>query len=347
MSPIVPRHPLPPQHVTSGQNICEGQFSGEPIGGHDPQKLLGLDGNALLSGAQQTSGSLQAQHRNVKAHHLLRPNCGRATLFYREKNMPAQSHRSDPHILARRTLQRDHGCLAELLRPGLSVLDVGCGTGAITAGVAKAVGPHGHVVGIDRDEVLLELARTEHTMLPNLEFERSDVTTLTFCAQFDIVTAARTLQWVAEPALAISKMKRAAKPSGLLVVLDYNHTSNEWEPDPPGEFKLFYNAFLAWRSTNGWDNEMADHLPDLFRSAGLLEVKSHMQDEVVEHGAPDFAERTTLWSEVIESLGGNLVTAGFHTKHQLEEARECYDSWAETALVKQTLAMRAVTGKVP
>ena len=175
--------------------------------------------------------------------------------------MPAQSHRSDPRILGRRTLQRDHRCLAAVLRPGLRVLDIGCGTGAITAGIAKAVGPHGCVIGIDRDQLLLELARTEHASIPNLQFEYGDVTTLTSCAQFDIVNAARTLQWIAEPALAISKMKQAANPSGVLVVLDYNHASNKWAPDPPGEFKLFYNAFLAWRNTNRWDNGMADHLP--------------------------------------------------------------------------------------
>src|SRR3954447_17813297 len=105
--------------------------------------------------------------------------------------MPAQSHRSDPRILGRRTLERDHRCLAELLRPGLSVLDVGCGTGAITAGTAKAVGPHGHVVGVDRDEALLELARTEHALLPNLRFESGNVTSFRFRGQFDIVTAAR------------------------------------------------------------------------------------------------------------------------------------------------------------
>ena len=227
------------------------------------------------------------------------------------------------------------------------MLDIGCGTGTITAGAAKAVGPHGRVIGIDRDEVLLELARKEHGSIPNLRFECGDVTTLTSCAQFDIVNAARTLQWIAEPALAISKMKQAAKPSGVLVVLDYNHTSNEWEPDPPGEFKLFYNAFLAWRSTNRWDNEMAAHLPDFFRSAGLVEVKSQVQDEIVERGAPDFTERAALWLDVIENVGGQLVTVGFCTKHQLEAARECHDSWTKTSLLKQTLAMRAVTGIVP
>src|SRR5207249_3817462 len=113
-------------------------------------------------------------------------------------------HRSDPRILGRRTLQRDHRCLAELLQPGFFVLDVGCGTGAITAGIAKAVGPYGFVTGVDRDEVLLELARTKHDMYPNLHFEYGDATALGFRAQFDVVTAARTLQWIADPALAIS-----------------------------------------------------------------------------------------------------------------------------------------------
>src|SRR5262249_39580324 len=162
--------------------------------------------------------------------------------------------------------------------------------GAITAGMAKAVGPDGHVVGVDRDEMLLELARTEHAAIPNLRFERGDATTLEFRSQFDIVTAARTLQWIAEPRLAVAKMKQAAKRSGALVILDYSHASNRWEPDPPPAFRVFYNAFLAWRNANRWDNEMADHLPELFRSAGLVAVKSCVQDEVARRGEPEFVE---------------------------------------------------------
>jgi SAM-dependent methyltransferase len=227
------------------------------------------------------------------------------------------------------------------------VLDVGCGTGAITAGIAKAVGPQGQVVGVDRDEVLLDMARKEYGILPNLQFECGDATTLRFRAEFDIVTAARTLQWIAEPALAISKMKRATKPAGVLVVLDYTHATNKWEPDPPLEFRRFYSAFLAWRHTNRWDNEMADHLPALFRSAGLVEVESRVQDEIVERGGPEFAERAALWSEVIVNVRGQLAAAGFCTEFQLQEALGCYDSWVKTELVKQTLAMRAVTGIVP
>jgi hypothetical protein len=46
-------------------------------------------------------------------------------------------------------------------------------------------------------------------------------------------------------------------------------------------------------------------------------------------------------------VAGQLATAGFCSSRQLEEARESYDSWAKTTLVKQTLAMRTITGIVP
>ena len=258
----------------------------------------------------------------------------------------AQSHRSDPRILGRRTLERDHRYLAGLLRPGLAVLDVGCGTGVITAGIAKAVGQHGQVTGVDRNEELLDLARIEHAALPNLRFETGDATGLNYRAQFDIVTAARVLQWIGEPAAAVWEMKQAAKPQGLLVVLDYNHARNNWEPGPPREFKRFYRAFLDWRQANQWDNEMADHLPELFRSAGLAAIESHVQDEVCERGEPAFAERSALWLEVIESVGEQITHAGFCTSSQLQEARECYAAWIRPDLLKQSLVMRTVTGIV-
>ena len=261
--------------------------------------------------------------------------------------MGGQQHRSDPRILGRRTLERDHSRLAGLLRPGLSVLDIGCGTGAITAGIARAVGPGGQVAGIDRDQALIDLARAEHAGLTNLTFECGDVTAMTFRERFDIVTAARTLQWIADPAGAILKMRQAAKPGGLIVALDYNHTPNPWTPEPPPEFMRFYSAFLAWRRANHWDNEMADHLPDLFRSAGLANVESSVQDEIVERGEADFDERAAMWPGVIESVRRQLVSGGYCTELELARALESFAPWAGSVLVNQTLVMRAVTGTVP
>jgi SAM-dependent methyltransferase len=180
-----------------------------------------------------------------------------------------------------------------------------------------------------------------------MRFEQRDATSLPYHAQFDVVTAARALQWISDPGLAIAKMKDAAKPGGLLVILDYNHTKSQWAPDPPPAFRHFYRAFLSWRDSNGWDNEMGDHLPRLLQEAGLLDIRSEIEDEITARGEPGFIQRAGLWSEVIESLGEPISKTGFCTESELWAAHESYSAWVETGLENQTLALRAVIGRVP
>ena len=62
------------------------------------------------------------------------------------------------------------------LRPGMDVLDVGCGTGAVTRILAERVSP-GRVVGIDLSEERLSIARdlAEEQEVPNVEYVRADV----------------------------------------------------------------------------------------------------------------------------------------------------------------------------
>jgi ubiquinone/menaquinone biosynthesis C-methylase UbiE len=91
--------------------------------------------------------------------------------------MSQQSHRSDPRILNRRSLQRHHSWLERVLRTGMTVLDVGCGTGAIAADIAKAVGLEGIVLGIDRDGANLAIASQEYGEIANLRFEIADILT--------------------------------------------------------------------------------------------------------------------------------------------------------------------------
>lgn len=233
-----------------------------------------------------------------------------------------------------------------MLRPDMSVLDVGCGTGAITYGIAKAVGEAGRVVAIDRDAVLIENAREAYP-LPNLEFEIRDAASLTYRAEFEIATAARTLQWISDPAAALLKMTRAVKPRGAIVILDYNHVANSWEPEPPAAFQTFYQGFLAWRDANHWDNRMAEHLPGLLRDAGLVEIETHNQDEVIGREDPDHERHFDVWRYVIESLGDQLVNGGFLTPEQLRASADAFKPWAATELVRQTIVMRTVTARVP
>jgi len=227
----------------------------------------------------------------------------------------------------------------------MAVLDVGAGTGAITAGIAGAVGPSGSVLGIDRDETMIRLAREHHAGVANLAFELLDVLALCDEARFEVVTAARALQWIEDPARALQRMHAATQPRGMVVVLEYTHADLVWEPAPPEPVRRFYDAFLAWRDANGWDNRLGDHLPALVADAGFRDVGVTVQDEVATRGDPGFADALELWQRVLESMGATIVGAGFLARADLDAARAAHRSWSEHDARMQRMVLRAVDGR--
>jgi SAM-dependent methyltransferase len=247
-------------------------------------------------------------------------------------------------FLNTRSLGTAHRRLAELLRPDMTVLDVGCGTGAITRGIAEAVRPGGHVVGMDVHRGLIEQACRLHADVPGLSFAVGDVYTLPFHGAFDLVTAARLLQWLAHPLDALRRMARAAAPGGRVVVLDYNHEKVSWKPDPPATMRAFYAAFLQWRSDAGMDNTIADHLPELFATAGLVDVVTTPQHEVTRRADPDFDTRIRIWADVAASRGHQMVADGVIDEEARAAAEADYRQWAGMRAESQTLYLVAVEG---
>jgi ubiquinone/menaquinone biosynthesis C-methylase UbiE len=70
----------------------------------------------------------------------------------------------------------------------MSVLDVGCGSRAITRGIADAVGPGGIVVGVDINEQLLAMTAAATRERQNVSFQLADATRLGYSDAFDVVT---------------------------------------------------------------------------------------------------------------------------------------------------------------
>lgn len=248
-------------------------------------------------------------------------------------------------ILDARSLVTAHRRLAEILRPGMSVLDVGCGTGAITRGIAEAVGPSGRVVGVDVNPSLIARARQAHGGVPGLAFEVADLFHLPYHDEFDVVTAARVLQWLADPLGALRALTHTARPGGLVLVLDYDHERAAWAPEPPDSMRAFYAAFLGWRAEAGMDNALADHLPALFAAAGLEDVTSTVQDEVSRRGDPDFAARLGMWAEVAATRGHQMVADGAVSESERARAEAEYREWVGRGARSQTLYLRAVEGR--
>jgi len=243
-------------------------------------------------------------------------------------------------ILDRRDLASGNPFLATLLRPGMAVLDIGCGTGAITRGIAEFVGPGGEVVGLDTNEQFIRRARASHKC-PGLSFEVGDAYNLPFEKRFDIVTAGRLLQWLARPLDALHSMAKAVKPGSLVVILDYNHERIVWEPQPPGQALGFYDAFLRWRAEAGFDNVIADHLVELFESAGLVDVATRQAHEVSTSGEPGL----TLWADVAATRGHQMVADGVLSDAARAAAEAAFRAWAEESAKHQTLYLISCCGR--
>ena len=96
-------------------------------------------------------------------------------------------------------------------QPGERILDVGCGTGHLTAEIARS---GAQVLGIDRSAAMIAQAREN---FPGLAFETRDVCDLPYHAEFDAIFSNAVLHWVQPPETAAAAMSRALKPGGRLV----------------------------------------------------------------------------------------------------------------------------------
>ena len=96
-------------------------------------------------------------------------------------------------------------------QPGERVLDLGCGTGHLTAQIAAA---GAQVVGIDKAASMIEQARATY---PNLRFEVADGSNFSFPEPFDAVFSNAAIHWMREPARVVASIARALKPGGRLV----------------------------------------------------------------------------------------------------------------------------------
>ena len=102
------------------------------------------------------------------------------------------------------------------LAPGERVLDVACGTGALTREAARRVGPNGAVTGLDRNEGMLTVAKRK---APQLEWREGMAEALPFAdASFDAVVCQFALMFFEDRAKALKEMARVKRPGGRIAV---------------------------------------------------------------------------------------------------------------------------------
>ncbi|MDA0815304.1 MAG: methyltransferase domain-containing protein [Chloroflexi bacterium] len=232
---------------------------------------------------------------------------------------------------ARRTAERDAAHLLPHLRAGMRLLDVGCGPGTITVGLARAVAP-AEAVGIEVVPDVLVTAR-EHAAtegVTNLRFEEASVYALPYAdASFDVAHAHQVLQHLARPADAAREVYRVLVPGGIFAVRDADYqTMVAWPREPEiDRWRDLYHA-VAWR--NDADPDAGRRLPAWLHEGGFTDLRTtgsaavFADPESVRNWGYSWADRT-----IESSFGKQALEYGLASRAELEAIAAGWRRWAD------------------
>jgi SAM-dependent methyltransferase len=191
---------------------------------------------------------------------------------------------------------RSHLCRrAGLLRAG-RVLDVGCGTGAVTEELAART--RGQVIGVDVDPAMIAYARHRGG---RAEYRPGDAQDLPFAAaEFDVTTCHFLLMWCRDPARAAREMVRVTRPGGAILVCA--------EPDYGGRIDHPDLPLAHWQiealTQEGANPRLGRRLRALFALPAVRQL-----DVGVIHGLWDlgtlraeFDAEWALWEQTLASI---------------------------------------------
>jgi len=204
------------------------------------------------------------------------------------------------------------------LTAGSTVLDLCCGAGGSAIPAARAVGPGGHVLGIDVAAPLLELARARAADegLANIEFRHGDATRTGLPdGGFDAVVCVFGVFFAPDMAAFVREMWRLTGPRGLLAVTTWG----------PGLFEpansLFWRCVgevepALFKAFNPWDEITTPAaLAGLFSRAGVPDP-----DVVAATGQHRLDHPDRFWDVVLGS--GYRATVDALSPEQLDRVRE-------------------------
>jgi len=161
------------------------------------------------------------------------------------------------------------------VRPGMRVLDLGCGPGFVSLELAERVGATGEVVALDE-------ARHWTEWLALQAKERGLANVRTVCARiqqadlqeqsFDLVFSRWVFSFLRDPGAVATLVARFLVPGGVLAIEDYNHEGVSVFPESEG-FRAVVRATRALYKTSGGDQFVMGRIPAIFAAAGLETVE--------------------------------------------------------------------------
>lgn len=218
--------------------------------------------------------------------------------------------------------------------PGERVLDVGCGSGALTRAMAVAVGPEGSVTGIDISAPLLALARERADFGGlDLSWVEGDAQACVFApASFDLVVSRFGVMFFADPVAAFANIRHATRPGGRLAFCCWQHpAANGWVSVPLRALASVVpvTAELDGTAPGPFSFADRDRVESVLEAAGWVDVRAEaVLTEVAIGGAGDVDRAVEFYLH--DGMGRRML------EHATEREMEAVRSALRNALAPFT-----------
>jgi ubiquinone/menaquinone biosynthesis C-methylase UbiE len=168
-----------------------------------------------------------------------------------------------------------HAYLSDIdFPPGTRVLEIGCGTGAVTRALAEW--PRvSEAVGVDPSPVFIARARALSAGIPNLSFEEGDGRALSLDeGAFDVVVMHTTLSHVPQPERLVAEAVRVLRGGGWVAAFDGDYATATVATRGHDPLEACVQAFRESFVHDPW---LVRRLPQLLRDAGVdvMPMRSH------------------------------------------------------------------------
>jgi SAM-dependent methyltransferase len=215
------------------------------------------------------------------------------------------------------------------VRPGMRLLDVGCGPGAITVGLAEAVAP-GEVVGIDLQASQVDRARALASSrgVTNARFEVADIYRLPFPDRsFDAVFAHAVVMHLREPESALNEMRRVLRPSGLAGLRDPDWGAELFTPETP-LLEQFRALRVRVRQHNGSDPFFGRQQRRCLLAAGF--ARAEATASVTWAGSLEQTRQRAPWYKAqLQGFARTAIAEGWIDQATVDAMEAAIDAWSE------------------
>ena len=200
------------------------------------------------------------------------------------------------------------------IRPGMRVLDLGCGAGDVTFVAADLVGSDGRVVGVDRSPEALGRARlrAEQRGLAQVLFVEGDVHEPAPGGPFDAIVGRLVLMHVPDPVAVLRRQATVLRAGGLVVPIEHDISTTRSLPSTPLVSQAA--SWLIEAFAKGGIATIGPRLWDVHREAGLRPLG---MIGIQPHFGPDDPAGVALADGVIRTVAPLIERTGVATAEEI------------------------------